>query len=135
MVILAFSFILVFCIYGLWHLSRRVSPHRYGWPAVWRLACVIAALRISALWLGQAGLRRADWLQIPGYLGSVLGLPEIYLVRGARADPVRWAILASGILAVTSFLWAAVFFWAANRLRLNSPTAAGNSEPQQREQS
>ena len=117
MLILGFSLVLVACLYGVWRLSTRVSRHRYGWPGVWRLACLIAALRISALWFGQVGLSRADWLQGPAYLILMLGLPEIYIVRGARSEPFRWAILGSGVLAATSFLWAAAFFWVANRLQ------------------
>ena len=79
-----------------------------------------AALRISALWLGQAGLSRADWLQVPAYLALMLGLPEIYIVRGARTVPLRWAMLGSVILAATSLLWASAFFWLTNRLRLKA---------------
>jgi hypothetical protein len=81
---------------------------------------VIATLRISALWLGQAGLSRADWLQVPAYLALMLGLPEIYIVRSARTAPFRWAMLGSVILAATSVLWASAFFWVANRLRLKA---------------
>lgn len=120
MLILGFSLVLVSSIYGVWRLSARASEHRYGWPAVWRVACVIATLRISALWLGQAGLSRADWLQVPAYLALMLGLPEIYIVRSARTAPFRWAMLGSVILAATSVLWASAFFWVANRLRLKA---------------
>ena len=120
MLMLGFTFVLVSCIYGGWRLFARVSLHRYGWPEVWRLACLIAALRVSALWLGEAGLSRADWSQGAAYLALMLGLPEIYIIKGARAEPVPWAILGSGILAATSFFWAGVFFWVANRLRRGS---------------
>jgi hypothetical protein len=118
MLTLGFSLVLVSCIYGVWRLSTRASEHRYGWPAVWRLACVIAAVRISALWLGQAGLSRTDWLQVPAYFALMLELPEIYIVRGARTAALWWAMLGSMILAATSFLWASAFFWLANRLRI-----------------
>jgi len=118
MLVIGFSIVLVLFIYEGWRLSARASEHRYSWPAVWRAACVIAALRISALWLGQAGLSRADWIQGPAYLPLILGLPEIYIVRDARTSPVRWAMLGSMILAATSFLWSSVLFWVANRLRL-----------------
>jgi len=120
MLTLGFSLVLVSCVYGVWRLSARASEHRYGWPAVWRVASVIAALRISALWLGQAGLSRADWLQIPAYLALMLGLPEIYMVRATRTAPLRWAMLGSVIIAATSLLWALAFIWIANRLRLKA---------------
>jgi len=91
-------------------------PYRCAWSEVWRVACVIAAVRVSALWLGSAGLRRAGWPQIPGYLLLMLDLPEIYLIRAARDAPERWAILGSLILAGTSLAWAAAFVWLWTRL-------------------
>ena len=104
MLILGFSLVLVSCVYGVWRLSARVPRHRYHWPGVWRLACLIAALRIGALWFGQVGLSRTDWVQSLAYFALMLGLPEIYLARAARTEPFRWAILCSGILAATWFL-------------------------------
>ncbi len=80
------------------------------------MAYVIAAVRVTVLWLGSAGLRRAGWPQIPGYLLLMLDLPEIYLIRAARYTPERWAILGSLILAGTSLAWAAAFVWLWNRL-------------------
>jgi len=117
MLTLGLAVVLVGCIYGVFRLSTSNTPYRVGWPGVWRLACVIAALRLTALWLGSAGLRRADWLQVPGYLLLMFDLPEIYLVKGVRNAPDRWVVLSSLILAVTSLAWAAAFFWVWNRLR------------------
>ena len=115
MVVLAFALVLTFGVYAARHLSIRSRPDRWGWHDIWRLACVIAALRVAALWFGTIGLRRPDWLQGLAYLVLMLDLPEIYLFRGARADPYRWASFGSLILTATSLGWAAAFTWFRNR--------------------
>lgn len=120
MLTLALAVALVACIYGVFRLAASNTPYRVGWPGVWRLACVIAALRLTALWLGSAGLRRADWLQIPAYFALMLDLPEIYLVKRVRNAPDRWVVLSSLILAITSLAWAAAFFWVWNRLKVKA---------------
>jgi len=122
MVILGFLLVLALGIYGVWRLSSRPAGQGYGWSAVWRLACLIAAFRISAIWLGLAGFRRSDWVQIPAFFLSMAGWPEIYIVRAARAQPLRWGILASLVLAATSFVWSAALLWVMRRLR-NEPAA------------
>ena len=124
MVILGFLLVLAIGIYGVWRLSDRSAERGYGWPIIWRLACVIAAFRISAIWLGLAGLRRSDWVQIPGFFISMAGLPDIYIVRAARAQPLRWGILASLVLAATSLPWSAALLWVVRRLR-NQPLTRG----------
>jgi hypothetical protein len=123
MVTLILSVALVCCIYGVYRLSIRTATYHHFWSGVWRMACVIAAVRISALWLGSAGLRREGWPQIPGYLLLMLDLPEIYLIRAARYAPDRWAILGSLILAGTSLAWAAAFLWLWNRLVKSTSSA------------
>jgi hypothetical protein len=98
----------------LWRLRvRSVRPH-YGWRALWPLAVVIASLRIGALWVGNAAYRDPGSPQGWGYLLQLTGLPEIYFVRGARADPTKWLVYGSMVLAATSLAWAAVLVWAAN---------------------
>ena len=92
------------------------------------MACVIAGLRVAALWLGATGLRRPDCLQVAAYFVLMLDLPEIYLVRSARTEPFRWAMLGSMILAATSFAWATAFFWLWNRLWLKGETTVGRSK-------
>jgi len=116
MVIIVFLFVLICCLYGVWRLLARPPDDRVVWSAIWRLACLIAAVRISALWVGLAGLQRSDWLQIPAYFILMLGLPDIYIVKTARAEPFKWAMLGSLTLAATSFAWSAAFLWVANRL-------------------
>jgi hypothetical protein len=128
MLTLGSALVLVFCTYGVYRLSTRTRPDQWGWPEVWRLACMIAGLRLAALWLGVTGLRRPDWLQGPAYLVLMLDLPEVYLVRGARTDPHRWAVLGSLLLAATSFAWAAAFVWLRNRLGGKAETIMGRSE-------
>ncbi len=120
MVILSFLLVLVLVIYGVWRLSARPPGYRVGWSLLWRVACLIAVFRISAVWLGLAGLQRSDWAQIPGYFLSMIGLPDIYIVSAARAHALRWGILASLVLAATSFAWSAGLLWVMGRLR-NKP--------------
>lgn len=122
MLALTFAAVLVFCIWGMYRLAGRTPSNRWSWPRVWRLACLIAVLRITALWLGMTGLRRPDWLQIPAYLALMLDLPEIYLIKSTRAEPYHWAILGSAILAATSIAWAAVFFAVWTRLSVKPET-------------
>jgi hypothetical protein len=52
----------------------------------------------------------------------MLALPEIYLTRHMRANPFKWAIAGSTLLAVTSFLWAALALWMSDRLRPSHDT-------------
>src|SRR5215469_8839312 len=56
----------------------------------------------------MAGLQRSDWLQVPASLVLDLGPPDIYIVRAARAEPLRWVTLGSVTLAITSFTLPAV---------------------------
>ena len=118
MIILTFALILAFCTYGAYRLSNRTRLGQWGWSQVWRLACVIAGLRIAALWLGAAGLRRPDWLQGPAYVVLMLDLPELYLIRirHARTYSHLWEFHGSLILVATSFTWAAAFVWLRNRV-------------------
>ncbi len=102
---------------GLWHVSGRAPGRTQGWAAFWRLACLIGFLRVVALWVGLAAYRLPGWTQVPGYFLHLLGLPEIYLVRSARSDPIRWAVMGSGLLAASSLGWAALVIWVVERLR------------------
>lgn len=128
MLTLSFTAVLVVCIYGMYRLRTRIPLHRCGWSGVWRLAILIAALRLSALWFGVSGLRRPDWLQVPAYLVLMLDLPELYLVKSTRTEPFRWALQGSVILAATSFAWAAAFLWVWNRLRAKAEPTVGRPE-------
>ena len=85
---------------------------------------VIGAVRIGALWLGAATNYSSGWVQIPGYFLQMMGLPELYLVRGMRATPLKWTIAASTLLMLSSFVWAALLVWVANRL----PREASNTD-------
>ena len=114
MLALSLAIALVFCVYGLFRLFTRTRTQTWSWHVLWRLVCLIAGLRISALWLGLSGLHRPDWAQIAAYVLLTLDLPELYFVRGFRADPYRWAMLGSLILAGTSFAWAAALVYFRN---------------------
>jgi hypothetical protein len=116
-VILALTLVLALCIYGALRLSTRTPSCRLGWSGVWRLACLIAILRIGGLWFGYFEFRRSDWVQNAAYLVVTLTLPEIYMVESFRTEPFRLAMLTSAILAITSFAWAAALVWVSNRLR------------------
>jgi len=62
MVILGVLLILALCIYGVWRLSARSPSRRYGGSGIWRLAGLIATVRIGAIWLGIFGLQHSDWV-------------------------------------------------------------------------
>ena len=102
---------------GLWHLAARPKGRGYGSQALWRLACLMGAVRIGALWLGAAGLSDPGWPQVFGYFLLMLTLPEVYVARSVRANLREWVLVGTGLLAVTSFAWAAVLIWVADRLR------------------
>jgi hypothetical protein len=107
--------------YWLWHLAASPTSRRYGWHVLWRLACLIAAVRTSALWLGMATNFSSGWVQIPGYFLQMTALPEIYVLKFMRNSPFRWAIVATAVLVLSSFAWAALLVWIANRLRRETP--------------
>jgi len=97
------------CIYGLWRGLPFSAARRQGWPGVWRLACVIGAVRISVFGIGVMSMRNADWRQSVGYILVLVGLPEIYAAKGLRHDTTAWFAACSTLLAASSFLWAALF--------------------------
>jgi hypothetical protein len=103
--------------YGAYRVVHVAPAQRYAWSSTWRLACMIAGLRISALWVGLTGLHRSDWLQIPGYFLLMLCLPDIYIVKAARGEPMLWAMLGTLTLAATSLGWSTAFLWFARRFR------------------
>ena len=106
--------------YWLLYLAGRPTSRRYGRQLLWRLACLIGAMRIGAVWLGAAANDSSGWVQIPGYFLQLVGLPEIYFVRSMRNAPLKWATAASMLLLVSSFVWAASLVWVANRLHPNT---------------
>ena len=115
MLLLFICVIVLAVAYYFWHLCRRDTNRRYGWHVIWRMAFLIAALRIGALWLGAATNGNSGWVQIPGYFLQLVGLPEIYFVRSLRNAPLKWATAASIVLLVSSFVWAAALVWVSNR--------------------
>jgi hypothetical protein len=104
------------------HLATRPPQARFRWPALWRLACLIGALRIGAVWVGNAASHDPGWLQGLGYLFILTGLPEIYLVRGARTETVKWLVSASTVLAASSLAWAGLLVWISNRVGPHTET-------------
>lgn len=116
MVSLVLLVILVALAAWLRRLAMRAPRSRFGWHTLWRLAVLIGAVRITSLWLGNAAYSDPGWPQGLGYFLLMLGLPEIYFVRSARADPLTWLFVGSALLAASSLAWAALLLWMANRV-------------------
>jgi len=74
--------------------------------AVWKLGFWIAAVRLVALWSIVIGFRYGDWRQVPGYLLSMLILPETFLVRHLRNDQPRWIAYLVVLIFFASYLYA-----------------------------
>jgi hypothetical protein len=80
----------LFCIvalaagYCLWRLGADSPRRPLGWRAAWQASSIIAAVRITALWLGAAAYQEAAWRQVLGYFLLMLELPEIYGKSRAR---------------------------------------------------
>jgi hypothetical protein len=115
MVIISVLFCMAVLATAVIYLALRLPSRHYGWQAFWRLACIIGALRIGALWVGLAAYRRPGWSQIFGYFVQMLALPEIYFARSARGGPFRWAMSGNALLAAGSMFWVALLIWVANR--------------------
>jgi hypothetical protein len=112
-------------IYGLWRALRFSDGQRQGWAGVWRLACIIAAVRISVFAIGAVLMRNADWRQGVGYMLVLAGLPEIYAAKALRLQPAAWLSASCALLAASSFLWAALF-----RLPWQSRIAQAGDRPE-----
>jgi hypothetical protein len=112
------------CIYGLWRALPFSTAQRQGWAGLWRLACIIAAVRISVFAIGAVWMRNADWRQGVGYLLVLVGLPEIYAAKALRFRPGVWLAASSALLAASSLLWAALF-----RLPHHSAMAQAGEHP------
>lgn len=121
MVFLVLCILVLAAVYLLWRPGARPAGRRNGWRHLWRAACLVGIARIGALWVGVAAYQSPGWPQIPGYFLQMLALPEIYLLRGVRGHPLKWAVAASVLLAATSFLWAALLVSIADRLRIERP--------------
>lgn len=80
-----------------------------------RLALGIAVVRIAAIWLAMLGFDSPAWPQVAAYFLAMLGLPEIYLVRSVRHQPIVWAASASVVLAAGSVAWAWLILWLQGR--------------------
>ena len=117
MVFFLFCFLVLAGGYLWLHFRARLPGRRHGWQFLWRAACLIGGVRIGALCAGAAAFRSSGWVQVPGYFLQLIALPEIYLVRGLRDRPLQWVMAGSALLAATSFLWAALLAWVADRIR------------------
>jgi hypothetical protein len=113
------------CIYGLWRALPFSAAQRQGWAGVWRLAGVIAAVRVSLLGIGVLSLRSSDWAQGMGYFMLIpAGLPGIYAARALRSNTTEWFAVCCALLAASSFLWAALF-----RLPCRAPMKQADEHP------
>jgi hypothetical protein len=116
--LLLFSLLCVLIVsagYSLCRIATR-PPRGHGSHLLWRAASLIGLVRIGALWFGAAAYHSSGWAQSPGYVLLMLALPEIYLVKGVRAHLLIWGTVGSVLLAATSFLWAALLVWVADRI-------------------
>lgn len=96
-------------VYALWRAFPFSQEQRHGYAGVWRLACVIAVVRISVFGTGAALMHSADWRQSVGYMLVLAGFPEIYAARALRHEPAAWLATCCLLLAASSLLWAAFF--------------------------
>jgi len=103
------------CIYGVWRVLPFSRTKRQGWAGVWRLACMIACLRIAAFGVGAWSLQSSGWVQSMGYILILAGLPEIYAAKALRSDTAAWFGAGCALLAGSSILWAALFRLAQPR--------------------
>jgi hypothetical protein len=108
-------FLISACIYGVWRVLLFSATKRQGWAGVWRLACVIACLRIAAFGIGTWSLQSSGWMQSVGYILILAGLPEIYAAKALRSDTAAWFGAGCALLTGSSILWAALFRLAQRR--------------------
>ena len=102
------------------HRSRSKESYTHGVPEedalrvdpnVWKLGSWIAAVRLIALWSIVIGFRYGDWRQVPGYLLSMLILPETLLVRNLRNDQPRWIAYLAVLIFFASYFYAGIVVW------------------------
>lgn len=116
----------VVSIYGLWRAWPLSGAQRQGWSGVWRLACVIATVRIGAFAIGALLLRDSDWRQSLGYVLVLVGLPEIYAAKIVRSHPKEWFGIGCALLAGSSILWAGLFRFPYRSPMKQAPEAHRN---------
>ena len=124
MIAIALLFFITACIYGLWRALPFAATQRHGWAGVWRLAYLIAAVRIGAFGIGVISMRSPDWVQSVGYILILAGLPEIYAAKALRSDKAAWFVACCALLAASSILWAALF-----RLPCRAPMKQADERP------
>jgi hypothetical protein len=109
--VIAIALLVLFAgfIYEFWRAAPFSTAQRQGWAGVWRLACIIALVRVTIFAIGAIMMRTADWRQSLGYILALVGLPEIYAAKALRVEPTAWLAACSALLAASSFLWAALF--------------------------
>jgi hypothetical protein len=112
------------CIYALWRGLPFSAAQRHGWAGVWRLASMIAAVRVSIFGTGVLLMRSADWRQSAGYILILVGLPEIYAAKALRFQTTAWFAACCALLAASSILWAALF-----RLPYRAPMKQADERP------
>jgi hypothetical protein len=96
-------------IYVVWRAFPFSPIERRRWAGAWRLAIVIAAVRIGVFASGALLMRHADWRQGVGYVFVLVGLPEIHAAKMLRSNPAAWLAACCALLAATSLVWATLF--------------------------
>ncbi len=101
-------------------LGKRGLPASLTVRVVFSIAVPIAVFRIGVVWLGIFGLTEfSDWRQVAGYFALVLNcLVEMVVARSLRGQPYAWAMALSGLVAFTSFLYAALLMAGASYVKV-----------------
>ena len=124
MIAIALLVLIPASIYGLWRVLPFSKEQRQGWPGVWRLACLIAAVRIGLFGIGVLLMRNPNEIQSVGYMLVLVGLPEISAAKALRSDASVWFTACCALLAGSSIVWALLF-----RLPYRAPMTHANERP------
>lgn len=84
---------------------RWISAIDGFWKSVWWVASALSLFRIACLWIGYLSMKTEGVGQILGYFMVLCTLPEAFLARQIRGQPILWACMISLLIPIGSFLW------------------------------
>ena len=101
-------------------LGKRGFPASSTLRGVFSIGVPTAVFRIGLVWLGVLGLTEfSDWRQVAGYFALALNcLVEMVVARSLRGQPYAWAVALSGLVAITSFLYAVLLTAGASYVKV-----------------